>query len=178
MEPNYLSITDASRATGRSRPAVRRFVDKITADDDHPDRDMVRPSPEEVAELKDAGRTFAWSVREDFVVDGLGIADQSEAAAKPAGDRRGGPDAGTVAVLRETVGLLKDQIAEKDRQLSAAGERQREANVLLKEALERGREQARRIETLETRRLEGPSGDSESSERQKPRRGWRRLLGR
>ena len=158
MNSRYLTFTEASDLTGRSRSAVRRFVDKITADDGHDDRGMVRPSPDEVAKIKKSGGQYSWTVREDFLVKHLGAAEAKQtenaergSSAKSKTETSGG--AGEADTLRMTVDLLRRELEEKNRQIAASNERQRESNVLLKEALSRNKEQAERLGELESKLL-------------------------
>ena len=180
LSDRYLTFTQASDLTGRSRSAVRRFVDKITADDGHDDRDMVRPSPDEVAKIKKSGGQYSWTVREDFLVKHLGAAEakqtenaEPDSTAKSTTGTSGGT--GEVDALRMTVDLLRRELDEKNKQLAATNERQRESNVLLKEALSRNKDQAERLGELESKLLL-TDGQSKKGSRGSRDRWWRRPI--
>lgn len=133
MTKQYLSISEAHRYADQTRNRLRRFVESITKPDSHPDRHFIQPSPEEVAGLHERNHPFSWKISielldREFKKEGSVDSKNQSASSKTSS---------TEKLLEETVEMLKDELKEKNSQISKYQEREREKNILFKNALER-----------------------------------------
>ena len=62
MTDSFISLKEAEAYTGKSRSTLRRFVTTITGPDSHRDRELIKPTVEEVKDLHAANRPFSWTV--------------------------------------------------------------------------------------------------------------------
>ncbi|MEZ6129013.1 MAG: hypothetical protein R3C59_10040 [Planctomycetaceae bacterium] len=130
MTQQFLTLTEAQEFTGRSRSTLRRFVEGIVKADDSPDRNFVQPTVDEVAKLKAGNQPFSWKVSTELLsreyrVEPETTAPKTESRGVAENDR-------LVSVLEKTVVVLQEELNEKNRQIAAFQERQREQNLLLK----------------------------------------------
>ena len=130
MNESFLSLTEAHQYTGKSRGSLRRFVESITKPADHPDRKFILPTIDEVMDLKKRNHPFSWRVNRElldrqFPKEGT-QASNSPGAATP-----------LVRVLEKSISMLETELGEKNKQIAEFQERQRETNVLLKQANEK-----------------------------------------
>jgi hypothetical protein len=65
--PDFYSIREAITLTGTSMTTFRRYIRGIVADDQHPDRKHILPTPEEVRRMKAAGEQFPWKISGDLL---------------------------------------------------------------------------------------------------------------
>ena len=63
----FLTVKEAARITGKSPSSIRRVIYPIIADDKHPDRKHVEPSPAEALKLRTNGENFAWRLSEELL---------------------------------------------------------------------------------------------------------------
>ena len=134
MTDRFLSLTEAEKHTGKSRSTLRRFVDSITKPDNHPDRELLQPSVEEVDELHANNHPFSWKVSvtlldRQYPKEG----SHDEPNATKSGETTS-PE--LVGLLHETIAILKNDVEEKNKQIGQLLERQREQNFLLKQTAE------------------------------------------
>lgn len=133
MEEQFLSLTKAQEHTGLSRGKLRRFVESITKPDSHPDRHFIQPSPEEVAGLHERNHPFSWKIS----VELLDREFKKEGSVDSKNQSASSKTSSTEKLLEETVKMLKDELKEKNNQISKYQEREREKNILFKNALEK-----------------------------------------
>ena len=133
MPHEFLSLTESNRYTGKSRSSLRRFVEAIVKQDQHPDRHHLLPTVEEVIEIKAANHPFSWRISQElldreFPPKTVNSSDAAEGTKPPTE---------LVRVLEKSISLLETELTEKNRQISQFQERQRETNYLLKQATEK-----------------------------------------
>jgi hypothetical protein len=134
----FLTVKDAAQKTGKSSSSIRRVIYPILKDDSHPDRQHVRPSPEEARELRLKGENFPWRLSQELL--------DREVASKPVataeGNTGGGGDEAMLhevnAMLREQLQIAQQQLQVKDHQIAdlseitkSLNERLREGNILM-----------------------------------------------
>lgn len=133
--PEFLTIGQASKRTGRSTSTLRRFVRSIVQDDAHADRPLIRPTPAEIKRHTAAGVQYAYEISDEL----LRRAFPPEAA--PAAEEGSGGDALATAplltTLQQTIHKLEEQldrkdaqIERKDSQISELTERLRESHIM------------------------------------------------
>lgn len=130
MTDQHLTLKEAQEFTGKSRSTLRRFVESIVKADDSPDRHFLRPSIEEVAELKRNNQPFSWRVATELLAREYpkesAAGDAVNGSVSSDGDR-------IITVLEKTVTVLQEELTEKNKQIAAFQDRQAEHNVLLKQ---------------------------------------------
>ena len=140
MTEQFISLSEAESYTGKSRSNLRRFVDRITKADNHPDRHLIQPDPEEVAKLHKDNHPFSWKVSTELIdreySTASNSASSSSAAEKEAEQNQKG-ESDAIDLLKKTVDMLQTELAEKNKQISQFQERDRETNVLLQQTTER-----------------------------------------
>lgn len=133
--PEFLTIGQASKRTGRSTSTLRRFVRSIVQDDDHADRPLIRPTQAEIKRHTAAGVQYAYEISDEL----LRRAFPPEAA--PAAEEGSGVDTHATtplfATLQQTIHKLEEQldrkdsqIERKDSQISELTERLRESHIM------------------------------------------------
>ncbi|MCA9036352.1 MAG: hypothetical protein KDA91_14555 [Planctomycetaceae bacterium] len=130
MTQQFLTLTEAQEFTGRSRSTLRRFVEGIVKADDSPDRTFVQPTVNEVAKLKADNQPFSWKISTELLTREYRV--EQEATAPKAESRGVADNDRLVSVLEKTVVVLQEELNEKNRQIAAFQERQREQNLLFK----------------------------------------------
>ncbi|MCA9048339.1 MAG: hypothetical protein KDA89_06400 [Planctomycetaceae bacterium] len=130
MTQRFLTLKEAQDFTGKSRSTLRRFVEGIVKGDDSPDRVFVLPTVDEVAQLKADNQPFSWKISTDLLSREFHAEAETSSAKN---ESRGvGDHDRLVTVLEKTVVVLQEELNEKNRQIAAFQERQREQNLLLK----------------------------------------------
>ena len=110
---DFLKLTPAAKRTGKSTSTLRRLAKAIGADDGHPDRSHVRPSPEEVWSYQKEGIQFTWEISEEL----LDREYPPSTKQRNAGSETALPVDRLIDTLQDTIGELKNQLGEKDEQL-------------------------------------------------------------
>ena len=137
MSDRFLTISEAEEFTGKSRSTLRRFIDGIVKAGNSPDRQLLKPTPEEAAVLREQNQPFAWKVSEELLRRQFMKPEETPAAAEKGNDVPMGDSSRLVAVLEKSVSMLERELAEKNGQIAAMNERLRESNVLLKDLQQR-----------------------------------------
>jgi hypothetical protein len=135
--PEFLTVKEAARLVGKSPSSIRRLIYPIIEAAEHPDRLHVRPSVEEVPQLRLQGENFAWRVSEELLRREIPVVEPTSAAshAQPAG---AGESASLIEMLRRELDIKNGQITQQGdvivRQMeliNGLSERVREGNVLI-----------------------------------------------
>lgn len=129
MTDRFLTLTEAQQHTGKSRSTLRRFVEGIVKADSA-DRILILPTAAEVAELKENNQPFSWQISEALL--DREFRSEAEKTSPSEADRGVTQDDRIVTVLEKTVAVLQEELIEKNRQIAAFQERQREQNLLMK----------------------------------------------
>ena len=74
---NFLTMKEAATLTGKSPSSIRRIIYPIIHDDKHADRKHVRPTVEEVKQLRTRGENFPWQVSEQLLRREVPVGDPS-----------------------------------------------------------------------------------------------------
>jgi hypothetical protein len=135
---SFVTVKEAARLVGKSPSSIRRLIYPIIEADNHPDRPHIRPTVEEVPQLRLKGENFAWRVSEELlrreipVSEPTGPASSSHAGGAPAGE------SSLTEMLRKELDIKNAQITQQGdliaRQMeliSGLSERLREGNVLM-----------------------------------------------
>lgn len=135
----FLTVKEAASTTGKSPSAIRRIIYPIIESDSHPDRESIRPTPDEVRELRMRGDNFAWRISEEFLrskVPAESSSDKNNAARPP--NEEIGDHAELITMLRDELAIKNQQISQQSQMLSqqmelisGLSERLREGNVLI-----------------------------------------------
>lgn len=128
MTDNHLTISEAEKLTGKSRSTLRRFVEGITKNDASPDRHFLLPPVDEFLTLRELNQPFSWKISRELLDREFPAETVSETASHKndatADDR-------IVLILEKTVGVLEEELNQKNRQIAEFQERQKEHNVLI-----------------------------------------------
>ena len=137
--PQFLTVAEAAKLTGKSASSIRRIIHPITKDDTHPDRAQIQPSADEARERRLRAETFAWRVSEELLRKAVRVEqpttkDDAPASARPAGNAEGE----LLAMLRHELEIKNGQItqqaeiiAKQMHTIDGLGERLRESSFLL-----------------------------------------------
>jgi ABC-type phosphate transport system auxiliary subunit len=141
----HLTVREACKFSGKSESTIKRLIREITRAVDHEDRNRLLPSPEEVENRRSTGDTFVWKINQDLLIKRFPKGAMSEKSVG-VGDkgRTTRIDSGESAVI---VGVLRDQLQSKDRQIltletqldrkdeqiKSLNDRMHESNVLMRE---------------------------------------------
>lgn len=179
IEP-FLSLSEAQKYTGKSRNSLRRFVEGITKPDNHSDRHLIQPTPEQVAELHKNNSPFSWKVSAALLDREFRKQEGSQPTQSSASDS----SSAAIELLQETIRIVKAELDEKNRQIAQFQERDRETNILLQQTTEKlvmlteGRKlpksNASDAVTVDSDRGQG-SDDWTPSNDQKKKSFWQRL---
>jgi hypothetical protein len=164
---NFLTMKEAATLTGKSPSSIRRIIYPIIHDDKHADRKHVRPTVEEVKQLRTKGENFPWQVSEELLRREVPI---GEASSKPHSTTHGssaatGSDA-LVDMLRRELDIKNQQITQQMDLINGLSERLREGNILIGSlqqhlALPDGKNRAK--EVVEAATPAGESSDKKNS---------------
>ena len=135
----FLTVKEAAQLIGKSPSSIRRIIYPMIEDDGHPDRDHIRPTVSDVAQLRIKGENFAWKVSDELL---RREAPAAEAATKSSSSSHAATTASSsdalVDMLRRELDIKNHQITQQGeligRQMeliSGLSERLREGNVLI-----------------------------------------------
>ena len=131
----FLSLTQAEAYTGKSRSTLRRFVESITKSNDHPDRILITPKPDEVKQLRANKHPFSWRVSKSLLDRTFAKEDSEEGSHQSASTSKHADL--NFDLLNKTIAMLQTELDEKNKQIAQFQERQRETNVLLQQTTEK-----------------------------------------
>ncbi len=132
MEQQFLSLSKAEKHIGKSRSTLRRFVEGITKPENHPDRHLIKPSATEVAEFHKNNHPFSWRISVELL-DREFKQEGAPAKETPVEENQ----SPAIDLLQQTIGMLKTELDEKNRQIAQFQERDRETNILLQQTTEK-----------------------------------------
>ena len=132
MEQQFLSLSKAEKHIGKSRSTLRRFVEGITKPESHPDRHFIKPTPDEVAELHRNNHPFSWKISAELLEREFKQEGTAKTKAASSSDQSSAID-----LLQQTIGMLKTELDEKNRQIAQFQARDQETNVLLQQTTEK-----------------------------------------
>ena len=116
---NFLTMKEAATLTGKSPSSIRRIIYPIIHDDKHADRKHVRPTVEEVKQLRTKGENFPWQVSEELLRREVPVGDPSN---KPHSETHGSTAAtgseALVDMLRRELDIKNHQITQQSEMLS------------------------------------------------------------
>jgi hypothetical protein len=129
---NFLTMKEAATLTGKSPSSIRRIIYPIIHDDKHADRKHIRPTIEEVKQLRSKGENFPWRVSEGLLRREVPL---SEASTKPRSATHGSSAAtgseALVDMLRRELDIKNQQITQQMDLINGLSERLREGNILI-----------------------------------------------
>ena len=114
--PEFLTVREAARRTGKSPSSIRRVIYPIIQSDKHADRAHIQPSVEEVLKLRMKGDNFAWRLSEEL------LRREVPVAAVPERETAASPPPGSVHDSRELLTMLRGELDIKNRQITQQGE--------------------------------------------------------
>lgn len=129
---NFLTVSEAAKLVGKSPSSIRRIIYPILNSDQHPDRQQIKPGPEEAKALRLKGENFPWRVSE-----GLLRRHVPEPGAKPASEPKAGAQAAgdgsalLIEMLRRELDIKNRQLDTQNEVLKGLSERLREGNILI-----------------------------------------------
>lgn len=138
MPDQYLTIKEAAAGIGKAEITIRRFVQKIVKGSDSRRRSLIKPSPEEIQELRE-GPPPAWRISTQLLDEHFGPTEQgSEHPEIPKADEES-----IVTLLKLQNEMMERQLSVKDEQIKSLttlvdslggqlNERLRESNVLMR----------------------------------------------
>jgi len=135
----FLTVKEAAQSTGKSPSSIRRVIYPILEGEDHPDRQHIRPTIEEVQQFRMKGENFAWRISEELLRREVPLEAESEKGSDKPG-MRSLPDGNVelLAMLRRELDIKNLQITQQSEMLSkqmelisGLSERLREGNVLI-----------------------------------------------
>ena len=137
--PQFLTVKEAAKLTGKSASSIRRVIYPIIEDDHHADRQHIEPTIEDVKKLRMKGENFAWRMSEELLRRAVPVE-----TAKPNDDERheshhrAAGDTELLAMLRGELDIKNQQITQQSEMLSkqmelisGLSERLREGNILI-----------------------------------------------
>jgi hypothetical protein len=132
MTERYLSITKAHEYAGQTRNRMRRFVEGITKPENHADRSFIKPSPVEVDELHKNNHPFSWKISTEL------LDREFKKEGTPKSQKTSNTDATpAIELLEKTIGMLENELDQKNKQIAQFQERDRESNILLQQTTEK-----------------------------------------
>lgn len=135
----FLTVKEAALSTGKSPSSIRRVIYPILDGENHPDRQHIRPTVEEVQQFRVKGENFAWRISEELLRREVPLEPEPEKGSDKPGTR-GLPDGNVelLAMLRRELDIKNLQITQQSEMLSkqmglisGLSERLREGNVLI-----------------------------------------------
>jgi len=137
--PEFLTVKEAARLTGKSPSSIRRVIYPIIHDDKHPDRKHIEPSPAEALNLRTKGENFAWRLSEELLRRKVPIEATTEKANAAASRRASlGESGDLLAMLRSELEIKNRQITQQGELIAkqmelidGLSERLREGNILI-----------------------------------------------
>ncbi|MEZ6132345.1 MAG: hypothetical protein R3C59_27090, partial [Planctomycetaceae bacterium] len=133
---NFLTIREACEFTGKSESTIKRLIHSVIKDAKSDERSLISPTVNELKQKQKSGEPYIWKIARSLLEDRYPPQEsvsESEAA-KDSAAQSGGAAANDrlVTVLEKTIAVLEEELSEKNRQIQAFQERQREQNLLLK----------------------------------------------
>lgn len=135
----FLTVKEAAQSTGKSPSSIRRVIYPILEGENHPDRQHIRPTIEEVQQFRVKGENFAWRISEELLRREVPLeAEPEKGSDKPGTRGLHDSDAELLAMLRRELDIKNLQITQQSEMLSkqmelisGLSERLREGNVLI-----------------------------------------------
>ena len=78
-----VTIKDGTKLTGKSYSSIRRFVEKIVADEQSEERSLIQPSPDEVRRLKADRQPFSWQISTELLFKRFPPAEADDESRQP-----------------------------------------------------------------------------------------------
>lgn len=141
----HLTVREACKFSGKSASTIKRLIREINGTEDHRDRLLLLPSPEEVESRRKAGDTFVWKINQQLLIQRFPkevVSNKVRGASQIDDLNQGGARNATVIVevLRDQleskdrqIQTLETQLDRKDEQIKSLNERMHESNVLMRE---------------------------------------------
>ena len=136
--PDFLTVKEAAKRTGKSPSSIRRVIHPIIRDDKHPDRKHIEPSPAEALKRRTNGEYFAWRLSEDLLRREIPIDAQSEKGTKSGRASTSDDGSELLAMLRRELDIKNQQITQQSELIkgqmeliNGLSERLREGNVMM-----------------------------------------------
>jgi len=190
MPDQYLTIKEAAAEIGRAEITIRRFVQKVVKGSDSDRRSLIKPSPDELQELRE-GPPPAWLISTKLLREHFPTSEQGSEPSVPKTQEEP-----IVSVLKSQNEMMERQLSVKDEQIKSLttlvhslggqlNERLRESNVLMRGLQDRlalpPSATSTVIEVPRTQTSENADADDAIGERDfetKRKRGWmQRLFG-
>jgi hypothetical protein len=133
---NFLTIREACEFTGKSESTIKRLIHSVTNEKDHENRSLISPTEDELKQKQKSGEPYIWKIDRSLLESRYPPDSNKSDGSKPDDSQvRSGGVADSdrlVTVLEKTIAVLEQELTEKNRQIDAFQERQREQNVLLR----------------------------------------------
>lgn len=129
--PEFLTVAEASKLTGKSPSSIRRIIHPITKDDAHPDRALIQPSADEARERRVKAETFAWRISEELLRKAVRVETPPPNPAATMPPPLGTAEAELLAMLRRELDIKNEQIAQQGQTIASLSERLREGNLMI-----------------------------------------------
>ena len=154
---------------------MRRFVEAITKPESHTDRHFIKPSPVEVEELHKNNHPFSWKISTELL-DREFTKEGNPASQQPSSTNT----IPAIELLKKTIGMLENELDQKNKQIAQFQERNRESNFLLRQTTEKlvtlteGKKQPHTSDavTVDPQQKEG-SQQNNSSHQSEPQSLWK-----
>lgn len=160
----HLTVKEATQFTGKSESTIKRLIREIVNEPQHPDRRYILPAHDELEQRKAAGEPYAWKIDKVLLLSRFPeqpMAGKSQAPSDDSPPQASGSSDRIITVLEKTVAMLEAELGEKNKQITAFQERQREQNLLLKnlhEQLPSGSASARQQDVVVDRERRSEQG--------------------
>ena len=135
----FHTVKEAAHITGKSPSSIRRIIYPVIEAENHPDREQIRPTVDEVRDLRVKGENFAWRISEELLrreVPEPAPAEQGSVRSNGAAAPSGQSD--LIAMLQAELTIKNQQIATQSGMMlqqmeliSGLSERLREGNLLI-----------------------------------------------
>ena len=136
---NFLTVKEAAQVMGKSPSSIRRVIYPIIEDDNHADRGMIQPAPDDARTKRINGEVFAWQIAEELlrrVMPPETDAKRENAATTKATGEEG--SSALITMLQRELDIKNEQIRQQadiiNKQMelvSGLSERIREGNILM-----------------------------------------------
>ncbi len=131
----HLTVKEATQFTGKSESTIKRLIREVVNEPQHQDRRYILPTHDELEQRKAAGEPYAWKIDKVLLLSRFpeqSTAGKSQAPSDDSPPQSSGSSDRIITVLEKTVAMLEAELGEKNKQITAFQERQREQNLLLK----------------------------------------------
>jgi hypothetical protein len=136
--PEFLTVKEAARLTGKSPSSIRRVMYPIIHDDKHADRKHIRPSVEDALKLRIKGQKFAWRMNEELLRREVPFESGTEKGSPSSQRESIHGDGELLAMLRRELDIKNQQITQQSELIkgqmeliNGLSERLREGNVMM-----------------------------------------------